>query len=101
MKFRANKGGTIAVSVTTTTQSVALPPGGGGLLRLLNVGAGIAFAEVGPSGANAAVPSASGGGMAVGANLPAEYVQLKQGDANIALIGSANCTVYVSRGDLV
>lgn len=101
MKFRANNRGTLSAAVTTTAQSIALPLGGGGLLRILNVGTGIAFVEVGASGIVAVAPSSSGGGMAVGANLPAEYVQLKKGDANIALVGSANCTVYITRGDLV
>lgn len=106
MAFRQNKRGTLLVSVTTTQQSIALPSGGGGLLRIQNLGGAAAgaaaYVEVGPSGIEAQAPtSSSGGGLAVRANLPAEFVQLRAGDANVALVGSANCTVAISRGDLV
>lgn len=99
--FKPHNYGTLAVTANATTQAVALPLGGGGLLRLVNSGPQPVFMAL-TSNANAPVvaPTSSGGGMPILANAPAEVFRIPDGTTHIALLSTGNSTVYVSRGDV-
>lgn len=96
--FCPNKGGTLTMAATNASTSVALPPGGGGIVRVVNTGPGNAYVEFGPSGANAAVPTTSPGSTPIVANAPASFFRLRPSDANFAAIADTTASVKVSRG---
>lgn len=100
--FKPHLRGTLVVTANATAQAVALPLGGGGLLRLVNAGPQAAFFEL-TSDANTPVvaPSTTGGGSAILANAPAEVFRIPPATTHIALLGNGgNAVVYVSRGDV-
>jgi hypothetical protein len=99
--FKPHLKGTLAIAANATAQAVALPLGGGGLLRLINNGPQLAFMEL-TSNANTPVitPTSTGGGLPILANAPAEVFRIPEGTTHIALLSSGNATVYVSRGDV-
>lgn len=89
------------MSVTNASTSVALPPGGGSLVRVVNTGPGNAYLELGPNGANATVPTTSPGSTPIVANAPAAYFRLRPTDANFASIADTTASLKVTRGDEV
>jgi len=101
MNFKPNNQGTFVMTANSSSQNIALPNGGGSLLRIENAGANIAYCELG-SDANlpAAVPTANtGGGFPVFANQPALCVRLRATDTRVACISAGNSSVYFTRGD--
>jgi len=82
-------------------------PGGGDGLRVVNRGAGdVALLLQSDAAANikAVLPAAAANGpaanvgMLILANAPAEVLQLPIGVTGVSLIGSANASVYLTRG---
>jgi len=103
MSFRPNNKGTLLMTANSSSQNIALPNGGGSLLRIENAGANIAYVEL-SADANmpAAVPTANvGGGFPVFANQPALTVRLKATDTRIACISAGSSSVYFTRGDTI
>ena len=101
MNFRPNNTGTLLMNANGVSQNVALPNGGGSILRVQNVGANIAYCEL-TSDANrpSLVPSAStGGGFPVFANQPALTVTIKAGDTRVACVSEGNSKMLFTRGD--
>jgi len=103
MNFRPNSQGTFVMTANSVSQNIALPNGGGSLLRIENAGANIAYVEL-TSDANmpAAVPTANvGGGFPVFANQPALTVRLRATDTRVACVSAGNSSVYFTRGDAI
>jgi len=99
--FRPNTQGSLTVAATNVSTSIALPPGGGGMTRVVNTGPGNAYVEFGPSGCNAAVPTTSPGSTCVVANAPASFFRLRPSDANVAVVADTTASVKIARGDEV
>lgn len=100
--FKPHLRGTLVVTANATAQAVALPLGGGGLLRLVNAGPQAVFFEL-TNNANTPVvaPTTVGGGTAILANAPAEVFRIPEGTTHVALLGNGgNAVVYVARGDV-
>ena len=99
--IRNKKTSTKTLAVTTTSQSLSLPDGGGLLLSVFNRGTGDVFIEL-TNDANAAATVAptgnTAGGMLIAANQPATVVTLTATDTFIAAVGTANATIYLTRG---
>ena len=95
------KTSTKTLAVTTVSQSISLPDGGGLLLSVFNRGTGDVFIDL-TNDANASatvIPSgATAGGMMIAANQPATIVTLTASDTYLAAVGTANATIYLTRG---
>jgi hypothetical protein len=105
--FRPADSGTVFFAVTSAAQQCNLP-GGGDLVRIVNRGAGdVAVLPqsntlnhvpvVLPGPAPLAGP-AQRAGFLVMANAPAESVRMPPGTVGVSLIGTANASVYLTRG---
>jgi hypothetical protein len=98
--LNANKLTAIAVTCNATSQNVALPTGGGEILRLSNLGPQPAFVQL-SNDANliCAVPTASGGGgLCIGANVTHQDLMIGATDTRIACVSTGNSTLYIARG---
>lgn len=103
MNFKPNLNGTLLMSANGTSQNIALPTGGGCLLRIENAGPNIAYCEL-TSDANVAagIPTANvGGGFPVFANQPALPVLLRATDTRVACISAGTSSVHFTRGNII
>lgn len=103
MQFRPNHQGTLVMTANAVSQNMALPGGGGIVLRIQNAGGDTAFCEL-SSDANmpAYVPTGNiSGGFPVFANQPALTVLLRATDTRVACVSAGNSSVYFTRGDQI
>lgn len=97
--FRPNPRGTIAIAATNVPTSVSLPPGGGGIARVVNVGPGNCYVEFTIAGGqNASVPTTTPGSTPVVANAPASFFRLRPTDANVSVVSDSTSGLRVTIG---
>jgi hypothetical protein len=98
--IQPNSRASIAITANATSQNVAMPAGGGMILRFINRGPDLAFIEI-TNDANftCAVPTANGGGGAcIAANVSHQDFIVPAGANRIAAISAGNSALYVTRG---
>jgi hypothetical protein len=100
--LKPNKFGTTTIAVTTTSQAVAVPNGAGIVLAFQNRGGGDAFVEFGNNNQVVAVAGVAGntGSSPVLANVPCQQYTMPTGTTHVGIVGGANCTVYMTRGEI-